>query len=93
MLPEDQWDKNPDVVSVLKPMIMKHLDGDRNAYTAKKIINDMKLREHELFVNVEPVDVLDSVDKTLRTLEEAGNLQSKRVSIGHNIEWFYRQVR
>ena len=93
MLPEDEWDKRPDIVSVLKPMIMEHLDGVRDGYTAKRIIEDMMLLEHELFREMEPIDVLDSVKVTLRKLEEDGDLQSKRVRMGYFAQWFYRPVR
>ena len=92
MLPEDEWDKRPDIVSVLKPMIMAHLDGVRDGYTAKQIIEDMMLLEHEMFREVEPVDVLDGVEVTLRKLEEGGDLQSKRVRMGDSVQWLYRPV-
>lgn len=93
MLPEDEWDKRPDIISVLKPMIMEHLDGVRDGYTAKQMIEDMALLEHEMFREVESVDVLDGVESTLRALEEDGVLQSKRVQMGDSIQWFYRPVR
>ena len=92
MLPEDEWDKQPDVVSVLKPMIMGHLNGTGDAYTAKQMIENMGLLEDEMFRKIEDTDVLEGVKATLRALEEDGTLQSKRVQIGSVIEWFYRPI-
>lgn len=92
MLPADEWDKEPDVVSVLKPMIMGHLEGEQSGYTAKKIIEDMGLLEHELFREVEPADVLTAVETTLRVLGEDGKIQVDRVPVGNSIWLFYRPV-
>ena len=92
MLPEDEWDGKPDIVSVLKPMIMGHLNGMRDAYTAERIIEDMELLENELFREMEAVDTLDCVKATLRALEEDEMLQSKRVRIGDLVKWFYRPI-
>ena len=92
MLPEDEWDGKPDITSILKPMIMEHLAGTRDAYTANQIIEDMELFGNELFREVEAEDVLDAVNDTLRSLEEDGKVQSKRIQIGHREEWFYRPV-
>lgn len=92
MLPEDEWDREPDIVSILKPMIMGHLARTRDAYTAKQIIEDVGLFENELFREVEAEDVLGAVKDTLRSLEEDGKVQSKRIRIGHCVEWFYRPV-
>ena len=92
MLPEDEWDKKPDIVSVLKPMIMVHLSGIRDAYTAERIIEDMELLENELFREIEAVDTLDCVKATLRALEEDAMLQSKRVRIGDIVKWLYRPI-
>ena len=93
MLPEDEWNNNADIISVLKPMIMKHLKGKRDAYEAKKIVDDMNLLEEELFVDIEPTDVLKGVEDALQDLEESGQVQSKRVPIGDSIKWFYRLVQ
>lgn len=92
MLPEKEWDDRPDIVSVLKPMIMGHLKNMRDGYTAKEIIEDMELLEHELFMEVEHTVTLDAVEIALRVLEENGVLQSKRVLFGDSIVWFYRPV-
>ena len=93
MLPEDEWDGKPDIVAVLKPMIMAYLDGVRDGYTAEQIIENTALLENGVLVEVEPADVLDGVEATLRALEEDGKLQSKRIRMGHCIKWFYRSVR
>ena len=64
----------------------------RDAYTAKRIMEDMELLENEMFREMEAVDTLDCVKATLRALEEGGMLQSKRVRIGDLVEWFYRPI-
>ena len=92
MLPADEWDKWPDIVSVLKPMIMDHLKDMQDGYVAERIAEDMELRDNELFREVEPADVLDAVEATLRALELDGMLQSKRVRISDSILRFYRPV-
>ena len=92
MLPADEWDKRPDIVSVLKPMIMDHLKDMQDGYVAERIAEDMELRDNELFREVEPADVLDAVEATLRALELDGTLQSKRVRISDSILRFYRPV-
>lgn len=91
MLPADEWDHNPNMISVLKPMIINHLVGARNGYTAKQIIDDMGLLEQEPFMDVEATDVLKGVEDTLRVLEEDGQLQSKR-PIRDSEQRFYRPV-
>lgn len=92
MLPADEWDKWPDIVSVLKSMIMDHLKDMQDGYVAERIAEDMELRDNELFREVEPADVLDAVEATLRALELDGMLQSKRVRISDSILRFYRPV-
>ena len=92
MLPGEAWDKNPDITSILEPMIMEHLKGNRDAYTAEQIINDMNLLEQIPFNNIKPMHVLKCIENTLQNLEEEEQLQSKGVPIGNSIEWFYRPI-
>ena len=92
MLPEEEWDKKPDITSVLESMIMEHLKGSRDAYTAEEIINNMNLLEQIPFNNIESTHVLKGVEDTLQKLEEDEMLQSKGVPIGDAIVWFYRPI-
>ena len=92
MLLDDEWDKKPDIKSVLKPMIMEYLEGKRDAYTAEEIVDNMGLLEHNLFYDVDPIDVLKGVNDTLDNLERDGQIQSKRVRMGNSIKWHYRPV-
>ena len=91
MLPEDEWENRPTIISMLKPMIMEHLSDIRDGHTADQITENMELRDNELFREMDDLDTLDVVKAMLRVLEEDEMLQSKSVN-GGSITHVYRPI-
>lgn len=90
MLSEEEWDKMPDLAFVLEPLIMEYIKGNRDAYTAKEIIENINLHKKIPFNNMELIHVLKGVEHTLQKLEEFGQLHSKMIPTRDSIDRFYR---